>query len=87
MSELKRKLLITGAAGVIGRSLLEGLRAKGTYDIVAADLREDEEAGIVAMDVTDGERLKELMQGFTPFCTLHGPRMRKIFWAKFCRST
>lgn len=74
MSELKRKLLITGAAGVIGRSLLEGLRAKGAYDIVAADLREDEEAGIVAMDVTDGERLKELMQGV--HTVLH------IAWAK-----
>ncbi|MGV2885857.1 NAD-dependent epimerase/dehydratase family protein [Paenibacillus taichungensis] len=74
MSNSKHRILITGAAGIIGRSLLEGLRGKGKYDIVAADLHDDPQAGIVAMDVTDGERLKELMQGVQT--VLH------IAWAK-----
>lgn len=74
MGTIRRKVLITGAAGVIGRSLLTGLRALEKYDIVAADLQQDDEAGIVKLDVTDAERIKELSQGVDTI--LH------IAWAK-----
>lgn len=70
----RRKLLITGAAGVIGRALLEGLQALDRYEIVAADLRPDHDAGIVALDVTDASRLRELTEGV--HTVLH------IAWAK-----
>lgn len=60
---MRRKILITGAAGSIGYCLLEGLRRVESYDIVGADLHEDPEQGITALDVTDGERLKELARG------------------------
>lgn len=74
MGNTRKKVLITGAAGVIGRSLLDGLREIDKYDIVAADLKADPGAGIVPMDVTDAERLQELMQGV--HTVLH------IAWAK-----
>ncbi|WP_426450737.1 NAD-dependent epimerase/dehydratase family protein [Paenibacillus sp. S-38] len=58
-----KRLLITGAGGSIGGCLAEGLRAHGGYEVVAADLKEDKTAGIKQLDVTDGERLKELAKG------------------------
>ncbi|AFH59359.1 NAD-dependent epimerase/dehydratase family protein [Paenibacillus caseinilyticus] len=61
--EHSKRLLITGAGGRIGSCLAEGLRAHGGYEVVAADLKEDKTAGILQLDVTDGERLKELAQG------------------------
>lgn len=58
-----RKLLITGAAGTIGKVLYEGLKAEGKYEITAADVKRDEDAGIVEMDIHDAARLDELTRG------------------------
>ena len=60
---MKRKVLITGAAGRVGGCLAAGLRDNGRYDIVAADLKADADRGITALDVTDAVRLKELTRG------------------------
>ncbi|TYP79172.1 NAD-dependent epimerase/dehydratase family protein [Paenibacillus methanolicus] len=60
---MKRKLLVTGASGVIGARVAEGLRELDRYEITAADLRPDERRGIVPLDVTDAERLLELTKG------------------------
>ncbi|WP_179032983.1 NAD-dependent epimerase/dehydratase family protein [Paenibacillus kribbensis] len=60
---MSRKLLITGAAGTIGKVLYEGLKREGKYEITAADLKRDEEAGIVEMDIHDVARLDELTRG------------------------
>ncbi|APB75036.1 MULTISPECIES: NAD-dependent epimerase/dehydratase family protein [Paenibacillus] len=60
---MARKLLITGAAGTIGKVLYEGLKAEGKYEIIAADVKRDEEAGIVEMDIHDAARLAELTRG------------------------
>ncbi|MGP0578938.1 NAD-dependent epimerase/dehydratase family protein [Paenibacillus peoriae] len=60
---MARKLLITGAAGTIGKVLYEGLQAEGKYEITAADVKSDEEAGIVEMDIHDATRLDELTRG------------------------
>ncbi len=60
---MRRKILITGAAGTIGKVLYEGLKAKGKYEIIAADVKKDEEAGIVEMDIQDAARLAELTRG------------------------
>lgn len=57
---MRRNILITGAAGRIGRCLTEGLRALDIYNIVATDVQDDEQEGIVKLDVTDGNRLQEL---------------------------
>ncbi|KZE72922.1 NAD-dependent epimerase [Paenibacillus jamilae] len=58
-----RKILITGAAGTIGKVLYGGLKAEGKYEIIAADMKKDEEAGIVEMDIQDVVRLAELTRG------------------------
>ncbi|TQR97292.1 NAD-dependent epimerase/dehydratase family protein [Paenibacillus ottowii] len=58
-----RKILITGAAGTIGKVLYEGLKAEDKYEIIAADVKKDEEAGIVEMDIQDAVRLAELTHG------------------------
>lgn len=60
---MKRKILITGAAGRVGGCLAAGLRDNGRYDIVAADLMADEDKGITALDITDAARLKEMTRG------------------------
>ncbi|GGG13102.1 NAD-dependent dehydratase [Paenibacillus albidus] len=60
---MKRKLLITGAAGRIGNVLYRGLKEDARYDVVGADIQADEEQGIVQMDVADEARLAELTQG------------------------
>ncbi len=58
---MTRKLLITGANGVIGSVLLDGLKAH--YEVIATDVDSDESKGIVSLDVTDEERLDQLMEG------------------------
>lgn len=60
---MARKLLITGAAGTIGKVLYEGLKAEGQYEITAADVKRDEEAGIIELDIHDAARLAELTHG------------------------
>ncbi|MDP4099270.1 NAD(P)-dependent oxidoreductase [Paenibacillus sp. P96] len=60
---MRRKVLITGAAGKVGGCLVDGLRVNGRYDVIAADLRGDAERGITMLDVTDAARLKELTRG------------------------
>ncbi|WP_183597372.1 NAD-dependent epimerase/dehydratase family protein [Paenibacillus phyllosphaerae] len=60
---MKRKLLITGAAGVIGGAVTAGLRTLERYDITAADVRPDEARGIASLDVTDAQRMEELTTG------------------------
>ncbi|EGL19476.1 MULTISPECIES: NAD(P)-dependent oxidoreductase [unclassified Paenibacillus] len=71
---MRRKILITGASGRIGSALLDGLGSLDRYDITAADLEADEEAGVVRLDVTDADRLEELTKGVDTI--LH------IAWAK-----
>ncbi|WP_025719516.1 NAD-dependent epimerase/dehydratase family protein [Paenibacillus sp. 1-18] len=60
---MKRKLLITGATGTIGKVIYEGLKREGKYVITAADLKRDDEAGIVEMDIHDAARLDDLTRG------------------------
>ncbi|MDF2963774.1 MAG: NAD-dependent epimerase/dehydratase [Paenibacillus sp.] len=57
---MKKKLLITGASGKIGRCLLEGLSGLGKYDLLAADIHPDPQAGVVELDVVNAERFLEL---------------------------
>ncbi|NMO98039.1 NAD-dependent epimerase/dehydratase family protein [Paenibacillus lemnae] len=60
---MKRKLLLTGAAGTIGNTIFKGLQQDERYDIIGADKQQDDEQGIVEMDITDEARLQELTQG------------------------
>lgn len=60
---MKRRLLITGAAGVIGSRVTSGLRKLDRYSIVAADLQENDAQDIVPLDVTDADRLLALTSG------------------------
>jgi|GEM_PF-5389330 len=60
---MKRKLLITGAAGTIGSVIYKGLQQDQRYDVVGADIHEDKKLGIVQMDIGDEARLAELNAG------------------------
>ncbi|MGC6589780.1 NAD(P)-dependent oxidoreductase [Paenibacillus sp. FSL W7-1279] len=60
---MKRKLLITGAAGTIGNVIYNGLLKDNRYEVVGADIQADEKLGIVQMDIGDETRLTELTQG------------------------
>lgn len=51
----KPRILITGAAGMIGRILLEQLRISGEYVVIGTDLHEDVDSGIEKLDVCDRE--------------------------------
>ena len=46
------RVLITGASGAFGRATTTALRARGA-DVVGLDLRADEDAGVLACDITD----------------------------------
>jgi nucleoside-diphosphate-sugar epimerase len=52
MVRVVERVLITGAAGFIGRALTERLRADGV-DVVGLDMQTDKGAGIVAGDITE----------------------------------
>lgn len=60
---MKRKLLITGAAGTIGNVIYKGLQKDSRYDIIGADIEADDRQGIVQLDIVDEARLAELTQG------------------------
>ncbi|WP_172195621.1 NAD-dependent epimerase/dehydratase family protein [Saccharibacillus qingshengii] len=60
---MKKKLLITGASGKVGWSVAEKLRESGHYEIVATDLEEDRQRGIVPLDMTDPEAVREAARG------------------------
>ncbi|MNI35528.1 dTDP-glucose 4,6-dehydratase [compost metagenome] len=60
---MRRKLLITGAAGRIGNVVYQGLQEDGRYDVTGADIHEDLEQGILRMDIADEARLAELTEG------------------------
>ncbi|ANY76774.1 NAD-dependent epimerase [Paenibacillus ihbetae] len=60
---MKRRVLITGAAGTIGSAIFKGLQQDHRYDVVGADIQADEMQGIIQMDIGDEARLVELTQG------------------------
>lgn len=60
---MNKKLLITGANGTIGRCLMEGLRSREHYEVMATDVREDRGLGITGMDVTDADQVLEAARG------------------------
>ncbi|WP_342421639.1 NAD(P)-dependent oxidoreductase [Paenibacillus sp. FSL E2-0178] len=60
---MKRKLLLTGAAGRIGNALFKGLKEDSRYEVTGADIQADEEQGIAQLDINDEARLAELTKG------------------------
>ncbi|WP_150275129.1 NAD-dependent epimerase/dehydratase family protein [Paenibacillus tepidiphilus] len=60
---MKRKLLLTGASGIIGNTIYKGLKEDGRYDLTGADIQADEDQGIVQLDIADEKRLNELTRG------------------------
>ena len=57
-----RRVLITGAAGFIGRALAERMRGDG-FEVVGVDLEADRAAGIVAGDVAKPGPWREAARG------------------------
>lgn len=60
---MKRKLLVTGASGVIGNTIYKGLKNDVRYEVIGTDIQEDAAQGIVQMDIADEDRIAELTQG------------------------
>ena len=58
-----KRILITGAAGRIGRVVAAGLRETGKYDIVATDIRPDEDTDVLPLDIRDQAKVTEQMAG------------------------
>ena len=69
---MKRKLLITGAAGTIGNVIYNRSLKDNRYEVVGADIQADEKLGIVQMDIGDEARLTELTQGIDTVLHLPG---------------
>lgn len=62
-TQKKKKLLLTGANGKIGRLLHKELKKRGTYDILGVDIEPDRDRNVVQLDVTDAARLEALTVG------------------------
>lgn len=62
-TQKKKKLLLTGANGKIGRKLHKELKKRGTYDIMGVDIEPDQDRNVVQLDVTDTARLEALTVG------------------------
>lgn len=58
-----KKILITGAAGRIGRVVTEGLRQTGRYEVVATDVTPDPAQDIQPLDVQDFDALRAALAG------------------------
>jgi uronate dehydrogenase len=57
-----KTILITGAAGKMGRCITEGLRAAG-YNVRATSRTPNEELGIKKLDIRDAQACMEALQG------------------------
>lgn len=57
---MKKRILLTGAGGTIGRVLREGLSESNKYDVTATGHRADPDRGILQLDVTDAKRWMKL---------------------------
>lgn len=60
------KVLVFGAAGFVGRNLVENLRKDG-HELVASDIVEDPFQGsvkYVKLDLLDGSRVSEVVKGY-----------------------
>ncbi len=55
---MKTRVLITGAGGLAGKTLHEALEKQGNYEVLALDKK--------ALDITQGEKVMEAVQGFRP---------------------
>src|SRR5215475_775547 len=64
-------VLLTGAAGRIGRFLVDPLRAAG-HTLALTDLRPDAAAGIDALDVTDAAGVRAAAEGTDAIVHLAG---------------
>ena len=62
-TQKKKKLLLTGANGKIGRRLHIELEKRGTYDILGVDIEPDQDSNVVQLDVTEAARLEALIVG------------------------
>ncbi|WP_243297866.1 NAD-dependent epimerase/dehydratase family protein [Bacillus litorisediminis] len=62
-TQKKKKLLLTGANGKIGRLLHKALKNSGSYDILATDIEPNRDHNVVQLDVTDAARLEALTIG------------------------
>lgn len=60
---MKRKVLITGAAGTIGNAIYIGLKNDDRYDILGTDIKVDEGQEIIQMDISDQEQMEKLLKG------------------------
>lgn len=60
---MKRKLLLTGAAGVIGNAIYTNLKQDGRYEVIGVDIEGDEAQGILKADVGDEAQVVELTKG------------------------
>lgn len=63
LKRMKRKLLLTGAAGTIGKVIYKELQKDNRYDIVGTDIEADEKQGIVQLNIVDEAQLRKLTQG------------------------
>ncbi|TBL75164.1 NAD-dependent epimerase/dehydratase family protein [Paenibacillus thalictri] len=58
-----RKILITGAAGMVGKCIYLGLQDDPDYEVIGTDIQPDPSLGIEMMDVTDFESCLHWMKG------------------------
>ncbi|WP_248929558.1 NAD-dependent epimerase/dehydratase family protein [Paenibacillus hamazuiensis] len=58
-----KKVLITGAAGTVGKCIYLGLRDDPDYAVIGTDILADPSLGIETMDVTDYESCLRWMEG------------------------
>lgn len=58
-----KRILITGAAGRVGKDVYLGLRDDPRYEVIATDINPDEALGITTLDVTDYDSCHRMMAG------------------------
>ena len=72
-----KKLLVTGAAGHIGRQIIQTLGRD--YEVVATDLVASEGAAIQVLDLLDEKRTEAFVRGVQPDLILHLANNKNVF--------
>ena len=72
------KILITGAAGFLGKKLRSILEKKFSFEVICTDRSGNSETGCVKMDITDAEKVMNVITNIKPDAVIHCAAMSDV---------
>ncbi len=66
----EKRILVTGAKGLLGQKVAEVIRRESEYEVLASDLEANGEGGL-ALDITDRQKVVDLVGSLKPYAIVN----------------